>query len=113
LAPLLEGKPLARGPIFWHYPHYSNQGGAPAGSVRDGDWKLVEWYEDGRLELFNLRDDIGEKNNLATANPEKTKALHDKLTAWRKDVRAVMPLPNPDYDPANPVTKPKKKKQAE
>lgn len=108
LVPLLEGKPLARRPIFWHYPHYSNQGGAPAGAIRDGDWKLVEWFEDGRLELYNLRDDIGEKNNLAAANPDKTKELHEKLIAWRRDVNAVMPKPNPDYDPAHPVTKPKK-----
>jgi len=113
LVPLLEGKPLERGPIFWHYPHYSNQGGAPAGAIRDGDWKLVEWFEDGRLELFNLRDDLGEKNNLATANPNKTKELHNKLIAWRKDVQAVMPLPNPDYDPAHPVTKPKKQPPGE
>jgi len=105
LLPLLEGQSLDRGPLYWHYPHYSNQGGAPAGSIRDGDWKLIEWYEDGRLELFNLRDDIGEKNNLAAANPEKTKELHEKLIAWRKDVHAVMPKPNPDYDPANPITK--------
>lgn len=113
LVPLLEGKPLDRGPLFWHYPHYSNQGGAPAGAVREGDWKLVEWFEDGRLELFNLRDDISEKNNLADKNPEKTGELHEKLVAWRKDVNAVMPLPNPDYDPAHPVTKPKKQQPGE
>ncbi len=113
LVPLLEGKPLARGPIFWHYPHYSNQGGAPAGAIRDGDWKLVEWFEDGRLELFNLRDDIGEKNNLAAANPEKTNELHEKLVSWRKDVQAVMPKPNPDYDPAKPAAKSKKESPGE
>lgn len=107
LVPLLEGKTLDRGPLYWHYPHYSNQGGAPAGAIRDGDWKLVEWYEDGRLELFNLSDDIGEKNNLAAANPEKTKELHEKLIAWRKEVNAIMPLPNPNYDPAHPITIPK------
>jgi len=111
LVPLLEGKPLNRGPLYWHYPHYSNQGGAPSGAIRDGDWKLVEWYEDGRLELFNLHDDIGEKNNVAAANPEKVKDLHDKLIAWRKSVNAVMPLPNPNYDPAHPITKMKKEQQ--
>ena len=52
-------------PLFWHYPHYGNQGGAPGGAVRDGDWKLIEWYEDGRLELYNLEDDLGEQHNLA------------------------------------------------
>jgi len=105
LVPLLQGKTLDRGPLYWHYPHYSNQGGGPGGAVRDGDWKLIEWYEDGRLELFNLRTDIGEKNNLAASNPDKVKALHEKLIAWRKSVNAVMPLPNPNYDPAHPITK--------
>ncbi len=109
LVPLLKGEKLDRGPLFWHYPHYSNQGGAPAGTIREGDWKLIEWFEDGRLELFNLREDIGEKNNVSAANPGKTKELHDKLMAWQKEVNAVMPLPNPDYDPANPITIPKKK----
>lgn len=113
LVPLLEGKTLDRGPLYWHYPHYSNQGGAPAGAIRDGDWKLVEWYEDGRLELFNLRDDIGEKNNLAAANPEKTRELHEKLVSWRKEVNAVMPLPNPNYDPSHPITIPKNSPPAE
>ena len=64
----------ARRPLFWHYPHYGNQGGAPAGAVRDGDWKLIEWYEDGSLELFNLRDDLGEKNNLAAKEPQRVQA---------------------------------------
>ena len=97
LVPLLKGGELARGPLFWHYPHYGNQGGAPGGAVRDGDWKLIEWYEDGSLELFNLRDDLGEKNNLAAARPEKAKALQATLAAWRKQVNAVMPTPNPNF----------------
>jgi arylsulfatase A-like enzyme len=110
LLPLLNGGKLKRKPIFWHYPHYSNQGGAPAGAVREGDWKLIEWYEDGNLELFNLREDIGEKNNLAAANPGKVKELRKKLIVWSKEVNAVMPQPNPDYDPAHPMTIPKKQK---
>jgi len=97
LKPLIEGGTLRHGPLFWHYPHYGNQGGAPGGAVRDGDWKLIEWYEDGRLELFNLHDDIGEKNNLAAANPQKAKELHEKLAQWRKDVAAKMPAPNPNF----------------
>jgi len=99
IVPLLKGGELNRGPLFWHYPHYGNQGGAPFGAVRDGDWKLIEWYEDGSLELYNLRNDIGEKNNLAAANPGKVKELHAKLVAWRKDVGALMPKPNPEWDP--------------
>ena len=97
LVPLLKGEALARGPVFWHYPHYGNQGGAPGGAVRDGDWKLIEWYEDGALELYNLAEDIGEKNNLAATNSGKTRELHEKLVAWRKDVDAVMPTPNPEF----------------
>jgi len=102
LRPLLEGKKVDRGPIFWHYPHYGNQGGAPGGAVREGDWKLIEWYEDGRLELFNLRDDPGETRNLAEAHPDRIKALHAKLAAWRKDTGARMPSQNPRYKPGKP-----------
>ena len=97
LVPLLKGGDLERGPLFWHYPHYSNQGSAPGGAVRDGDWKLIEWYEDGSQELFNLRDDPGERTNLAVAHPGTVKELHDKLAAWRKEVGAIMPTPNPGF----------------
>lgn len=96
----LQGKEKDRGPIFWHYPHYGNQGGAPSGAIREGDWKLIEWYEDGKLELFNLKDDIGEKKNLTETNPAKTKILLDKLIQWRKQVQAKMPKPNLNYKPA-------------
>jgi arylsulfatase A-like enzyme len=98
LVPLFKGKKLRRGaPLFWHYPHYGNQGGAPCGATRDGDWKLIEWYEDGSLELFNVRDDLSEKKNLATERPDLVKKLHAKLIAWRKSVNALMPTPNPDF----------------
>ena len=96
LVPLLKGGALQRGPLYWHYPHYGNQGGAPGGAVRDGEWKLIEWYEDGRCELFNLRDDIGEKTNRAAEHPQQVKELRGKLAAWRKTVLAVMPTPNPE-----------------
>jgi arylsulfatase A-like enzyme len=95
LQPLLKGGALPRGPLYWHFPHYGNQGGAPGGAVRDGDWKLIEWYEDGRCELYNLRDDIGEKADRATENPDRVNELRGKLAAWRKSVQAVMPTPNP------------------
>jgi arylsulfatase A-like enzyme len=94
--PLLKGDSLARGPVFWHYPHYGNQGGAPGGAVREGDWKLIEWYEGNRVELFNLKDDLGERHDLADAQPEKVKALLAKLQAWRQTVGARMPAPNPN-----------------
>jgi arylsulfatase A-like enzyme len=90
----LHGRALDRGPLFWHYPHYGNQGGAPAAAVREGDWKLIEWYEDGRRELFNIREDISEKHDRAADLPEKVRELAAKLDAWRRAVGAVMPTPN-------------------
>ncbi|MBN2269673.1 MAG: sulfatase [Sedimentisphaerales bacterium] len=98
--PLLKGgKSLGRRAIFWHYPHYGNQGGSPGGAVRAGDYKLIEFYEDGRIELYNLKKDIGEKNNLAEKMPEKADEMLAMLKAWREDVDAQMPTPNPDYRP--------------
>jgi arylsulfatase A-like enzyme len=90
---------MNRGLLFWHYPHYGNQGGAPAGAVRDGDCKLIEWYEDGSLELYNLRDDPGEQHNLAAQDPAKTQTLHARLAAWRSSVNAVMPTAMPASAP--------------
>lgn len=111
IVPLLKGEPLDRGkPLFWHYPHYGNQGGAPHGAIREGDWKLIEWYEDGSLELYDLSRDVGEKNNLAVRHPDKTRALHAKLAAWRKEVKAIMPTPNPNFKPiAKPASAAPKK----
>jgi arylsulfatase A-like enzyme len=100
MVPLLEGKKsLPRKAVFWHYPHYGNQGGSPGGAVRSGDYKLIEFYEDNRLELYNLEKDIGEKNNLVEKMPDKTAELHKMLIDWRKEVDAKMPTPNPDYKP--------------
>ena len=94
IVPLLKGEQtLRRDAIYWHYPHYSNQGGRPGGAVRAGDWKLIEHYEDGSLELYNLADDIGEKKNLAPEMPEKAKELQKMLAAWRTRVGAQMPTP--------------------
>lgn len=97
--PLLKGRQLPSRSLYWHYPHYGNQGGAPGGAVREGDWKLVEWYEDGSHELFNLRDDIGEKTNMAQIHPEKVREMATRLAAWRADVGAVMPTPITEYKP--------------
>lgn len=90
-APVLKGQSIERGPIFWHYPHYGNQGGSPSAAVRDGDWKLAEFYEDGHMELYNLRDDIGETQNVAEQHPELVKKLHAKLEAWRQETKAKLP----------------------
>ena len=97
---LRGGSSLKRDALFWHYPHYSNQGGPPAGAMRQGDWKLIEFYEDGRLELFNLKDDPGETRNLVRREAARAAAMRKKLAAWRKSAGAVMPKVNPEYDPA-------------
>jgi len=100
LMPLLKGgSALGREAIFWHYPHYGNQGGTPGCSVRAGDYKLIEFFEDGRLELYNLREDIGEERDLAAEQPDRARHLHAQLVAWRNNVGARFPSPNPDYVP--------------
>ena len=96
--PLLQGDTsFSRGPIFWHYPHYGNQGGTPGSSVRQGDYKLIEFFEDGRLELYHLKDDIGETHNLVAELPEITRQLHAQLRAWRESIEAKIPWVNPEY----------------
>ena len=84
---LFEQKALDR-PLFWHQPHYMNQGGKPAGVAREGDWKLIEQYEDGSLELYNIAQDPGETTDLAAAEPARVAALRGKLEAWRRGVGA-------------------------
>jgi arylsulfatase A-like enzyme len=100
LQPLLSGgTALAREAIFWHYPHYGNQGGTPGSSIRLGDYKLIEFFENGRLELYNLAADPGETHNLATTETAIAEHLHQRLVAWRAAVEAQLPLPNPAYQP--------------
>ncbi|MGY8767146.1 MAG: sulfatase [Pirellulales bacterium] len=91
---LLKGEPFSRGPIFWHYPHYGNQGGAPTAAIRDGDWKLIQWFEDDRVELFNLANDIGETKDLADKNVAKRDSLLSQLEAWKQEVGAKIPAVN-------------------
>ena len=101
LAALLLGRgPAPRRPLFWHFPHYTNQGGRPGGAVREGDWKLIEHYEDGRVELFNLAQDLGETHNLAAREPARVNELRSRLAAWRDAIGAQTNTPNPDFDPA-------------
>ena len=88
LLPLLGGGTLDREALFWHYPHYSNQGGMPGGAIRIGDYKLLERYEDGRVHLYNLADDIGELKDLASEQPDRVEAMREKLHAWYKTVDA-------------------------
>lgn len=90
---------LTREALYWHYPHYSNQGGRPGAAIRQGDFKLIEFYEDDHVELYNLAQDLGETNNLATRQPEKAAELKQKLADWRSRVDVQMMRPNPEYRP--------------
>jgi len=98
LAAMVEQAPVKRNPLCWHYPYYSNQGGGPTGAVRDGDWKLIEWYETGRTALYNLRDDVSESFDCSAEHPEKTAELLARLRAWRAEAGARMPVVNRWYD---------------
>lgn len=91
---------LDRRKIYWHYPHYHGGGSMCYGAMRDGDWKLIEFYEDMRVELYNLRDDFSETNDLSTAMPDKSATMRAEFHKWRESVGAQMPTPNPNYDPA-------------
>ena len=82
-------------PMFWHYPHYGNQGGTPGGAVRLGDWKLIEFYEDGRLELYDLARDLSETTNRVEEEPERAATMRALLDGWRRGTGARMPRPNP------------------
>jgi arylsulfatase A len=96
-APLLRGESQTpHQELFWHYPHYWNGGKiSPYSAVRVGDWKLIRFYETGTAELYNLKDDLSEKKNLAETNPAKLKELGARLDAWLKETGAQMPVPNP------------------
>ncbi len=98
LVPLLKERgSLDRDAIYWHYPHYGNQGGTPNSAVRSGDWKLIHFYEDDSYELYNLRKDIGEHYNVVELYPERAKELKGKLEAWLNEVEARFPMPNPNH----------------
>jgi len=84
-------------PFYWHFPHYTNQGGRPGGAIRDGNWKLIEHYEDGRLELFDLAADPGEAKECGATNPQRVAELRGKLEAWRREVGAQDSKANPAF----------------
>ncbi len=102
LMPVFKGGTPPERPLFWHYPHYGNQGGAPSAAIRRGDWKLIEWQEDGRTELFNLAKDLSEQNDLAGKEPRRVTQLRDELHVWQQDVGAKFPIDNPDFDANKP-----------
>ncbi|MEM7384590.1 MAG: sulfatase-like hydrolase/transferase [Verrucomicrobiota bacterium] len=94
---LLKGEPLDRGPLFWHFPHYGNQGGPPSGAVREGDWKLIRRYENDALELYNMNEDPGESHNVVGAEMAKRDELKAKLDAFLEESGAIFPTPNPRW----------------
>jgi len=97
LVPLLKGQEkTSRDAIYWHYPHYSNQGGFPGAAVRMGDWKLIERFEDGRVHLYNLAQDVGERKDLASQHPQRVRRMREKLHAWYRQVDARFLQPKGD-----------------
>ncbi len=106
MVPLLRrGGQMVKRDLYWHYPHYQlyqQQGTTPYGAIRAGDWKLIELYDDMHVELYNLRDDIGEQKDLASEQLARANDLRDRLHAWRTSVGAQMPTKNPTYDSSKP-----------
>ena len=111
--PALKEEDYDRGPIYWHFPHYSNHGyQSPNGAIRSGRYKLIEYYENGTVQLFDLQNDLGEKNDLAKSDPETTQKLQKMLQDWRKEVDAKMPYPKTATSKPAPgarVTRPRPK----
>ncbi|MDH4045560.1 MAG: sulfatase [Gemmatimonadota bacterium] len=97
LAPLFRGDSLPSRPLFWHFPHYHGSGNHPSGAVRDGNYKLLEWFEDGRVELYDLAADSTETNDVSDTQPEVAERLLALLHNWRAQIGARMPKPNPDW----------------
>lgn len=102
IASLLLGRTEApsQQPFYWHFPHYTNQGGRPGGAIRRGEWKLIEHYEDGRTELYDLSKDVSETTDVSAQNPERAAALRGELAAWKQSVKAQENSPNPNFAPA-------------
>ncbi len=101
LKPLIDNQAeLAERPLYWHYPHYGNQGGDPSSIIRKGDWKLIHYYEDDSNELYNLKSDPYEKHNLADTNSEITSNLHNDLMKWLESVDAKFPETDTKFDPS-------------
>jgi arylsulfatase A-like enzyme len=98
LKPLFEGKTLKNRDLYWHYPHYGNQGGQPNSIIRDKNWKLIHYWEDGHDELYDLAKDPSEQTDLATKKSKIAKQLNTKLLAWLKSVNAKIPTIDPEYN---------------
>lgn len=100
LVPLLKGESIAPRPLFWHYPHYGNQGGEPSSIITEDDWKLIYYHEDGREELYDLVKDPAEQHDVAADELARKAQLSNKLHRWLADVGARFPTPDPDFDPS-------------
>ncbi len=100
LLPALKGESITARPLYWHYPHYGNQGGDPSAILRDGDWKLIHYFEDDRRELYNLLTDLSESQDLAASHLDRVSSMGQQLEQWLQDVGARVPTPDPQYDAA-------------
>jgi arylsulfatase A-like enzyme len=99
LLPIRDGKGLERTNLFWHFPCYTGNA-KPSSAIRQGNWKLIEFFETGKPELYNLSTDPSESRDLAWINTEKTSLLLKALHDWQKETRAAIPSgPNPNYSP--------------
>lgn len=105
LVPLLKKQSIAERPLYWHYPHYDNQGGEPSSLFRDGDWKLIHYYEDGRNELYDLSVDPSEVSDLSLTHPVRTADMWEQLQTWLESVEAQFPEPDPRFSPAKTEAK--------
>ena len=94
----LKGGSLPERSLFWHYPHYGNQGGEPSAMIRKGEWKLINYFEDGRNELYHVNRDLGERQNLAAQHPAKTKSMLAELKEWQAEIGARFPTKNPKWN---------------
>lgn len=111
LVPVLKGEAIPKRSLFWHYPHYGNQGGEPSAMIMDGDMKLIYYFEDGRSELFDVSEDVGEQNDLAKSKPETTAVMLKELKEWQATVGANSPSVNPNYNPQDYARSIQQKKQ--
>ena len=103
LVPLMSGEEkLSRENLFWHYPHYSNQGGFPAAALRNRDWKLIERFEDGRVHLYHLKDDPGERNDRSRDFPDRVMRMRENLHQWYREVDAKFLQPKDGQQPWRP-----------
>ncbi|TFG71103.1 MAG: DUF4976 domain-containing protein, partial [Anaerolineales bacterium] len=108
MVPLLRGEQdliMEERDLFWHYPHYGNQGGEPSSIIRSGAWKLIHYYEDGHDELYNLDADPGEQHNLYNTVMAKASEVRQRLDDWLVEVDAKFPTPDPAYDPVTEKTR--------